>query len=239
MVDVGEDDRTPLGGDAPGKAAADRDAYALLDLLLDPHRRARDELVAFGIEQKGGARVDAEDVARADEQRLQQLLQLEVLQRDVGHRLNALEPVPHLPLRLEQARVLDCNARALRDEAQELGVEVARFARCDEQLSGRAVAELEFRDVRHRCVVLRSVRDAPVVVRGVHGDRARVDAEDLGDAGDELLEERVQLERRERGVRDRLQLPDSSAFAAPDRHAALIAELGEFRSSRPMAPLWP
>ena len=86
----------------------------------------------------------------------------------------------------------------------------------------------------HRCVVLRAVRDAAVVVRGVHGDRARVDAEDLGDAGDELLEERVQLERRERGVRDRLQLSDSPA--ASDRQR-LDRELRSSASSH--AALWP
>ena len=78
VVDVGEDDRPPIGGDAPGKATPDGDAHALLDLLLDPDRRPCDELVALGIEQKGGARVDLEDVPGPEQQCLEQLLELEV-----------------------------------------------------------------------------------------------------------------------------------------------------------------
>ena len=45
MVDVGDEDRDPLGGDPAGEALADRDPNALLDLLLDPLGRARDELL--------------------------------------------------------------------------------------------------------------------------------------------------------------------------------------------------
>jgi hypothetical protein len=44
LVDV-DHARPPLGRDPAGEALAERDADALLDLLLDPERRARDELV--------------------------------------------------------------------------------------------------------------------------------------------------------------------------------------------------
>ena len=69
MIDVGEDHRPLLRRDAAGEAAAERDAHTLLDLLLDPHGRLRDELVRFLVEQEDRARVDAEDLAGAEKQR--------------------------------------------------------------------------------------------------------------------------------------------------------------------------
>ncbi len=59
VVDVVEDHRLLLGGDPAREAAADRDADALLDLLLDPERGARDELVRLLVEEEDRARVDA------------------------------------------------------------------------------------------------------------------------------------------------------------------------------------
>ena len=116
VVDVGKDHRPPLGGDRPGESAADRDAHALLDLLLEPDRRARDELVPLRVEQEHGARVHSEDVPCAEQERLQQLLQLEMRERDVGDRLHRLEPRPRLLLRLEQPGVVDREGRAVGDE---------------------------------------------------------------------------------------------------------------------------
>ena len=46
----------------PAKPPPDRDADALLDLLLDAERRARDELVRLLVEQEDRARVDLEDL---------------------------------------------------------------------------------------------------------------------------------------------------------------------------------
>ena len=64
VVDVGEDDRPALGRDPAGEAAAERDPDALLDLLLDPSRRAGDELVRRLVEQQERARVAVERSSR-------------------------------------------------------------------------------------------------------------------------------------------------------------------------------
>ena len=82
-----------LRGDPAGEAAADRDPDALLDLLLDPDRRARDELVRLLVEQQDRARVDLEDLAGADEQRGEQLVELEMRQRGIRDRLQPREPI--------------------------------------------------------------------------------------------------------------------------------------------------
>ena len=82
MVDVGDDDRAPLGGHAAGEAAADGDADALLDLLLDPLRRAgAQHLVVVVVDEEERRRVAAEDLGDALEQ-----LGEEVVQREVGER---------------------------------------------------------------------------------------------------------------------------------------------------------
>ena len=84
VVDVVEDHRPLLGGDPSGEAAADRDADALLHLLLDPERRARDELVRVLVEQEDRARVDLEDLAGPLEQGVEQLVEPQVCERGVG-----------------------------------------------------------------------------------------------------------------------------------------------------------
>ena len=65
MVDVIEDHRPLVGGDATGEAPADRDPNALLHLLLDPERGPSDELVGALVEQQDRAGVDLEDLPRA------------------------------------------------------------------------------------------------------------------------------------------------------------------------------
>ena len=87
MVDVVEDHRPLLGGDPAGEAPADRDADALLDLLLDAERRARDELVRLLVEQEDRARVYLEDLAGAVEQGSEQLVEAQMRQRGVRDRL--------------------------------------------------------------------------------------------------------------------------------------------------------
>ena len=58
VVDMGEEDRSALRGDATGEAAADGDAHALLDLFFDSDGGPRDELVARFVEEQDGAGVD-------------------------------------------------------------------------------------------------------------------------------------------------------------------------------------
>ena len=88
VVDVGEDHRPPLGGDPAREALADRDPDALLDLLLDPDRGARDELVRLASSSSTRS-VAVEHRRASDEQRAQQLLELEVRERRIGQRLEA------------------------------------------------------------------------------------------------------------------------------------------------------
>ena len=76
VVDVVEDHRPLLGGDPACKAAAHRDTDALLYLLLDPERGARDELVRVLVEQENRAGVHFEDLPGPLEQRREQVVEL-------------------------------------------------------------------------------------------------------------------------------------------------------------------
>ena len=76
----------------PAKPSPDRDAHAALDLLLDPARRARDQLVAAAVEQQDRARVGVEDLADALEQLVEQRVEPEVRERDVGDLLQLEQP---------------------------------------------------------------------------------------------------------------------------------------------------
>ena len=87
VVDVVEHHRLLLRGDATGKAVADGDADALLDLLLDSECGAGDELVRVVVEQEDRARVDVEQLPRADEQRVEERIELEMRERGVRDRL--------------------------------------------------------------------------------------------------------------------------------------------------------
>ena len=89
MIDVVENDRSRVCCDPAGKAAAERDANALFDLLLDAAGRARDELVALLVEEQDRARVGGEHLARPIEQRVQQLLELQVTEGCVGQSLES------------------------------------------------------------------------------------------------------------------------------------------------------
>jgi hypothetical protein len=97
VVDVIEDDGPPVCGHASRKPAAERDANALLDLFFDPHRRPSNQLIRRRVEQQHRARVDAERLARAQEERRQERVELEV--RECGIR-QRLEPT-------QACRVLD------------------------------------------------------------------------------------------------------------------------------------
>ncbi len=73
-----------------------------------------------------------EDVSGADQERLQQLLELQMREGDVADRLRLFEPrLPRLPLRLEQLRMVDRHRGPVGDELQELRVEGVRRERRD------------------------------------------------------------------------------------------------------------
>jgi hypothetical protein len=84
VVDVVEDHRPLLGGDPTGEPTTDRNADALLYLLLDAERSPRDELVRVLVEQEDRARVDLEDLPGPVEQRIEQLVESQVRERGVG-----------------------------------------------------------------------------------------------------------------------------------------------------------
>jgi hypothetical protein len=68
MIDVIEDHRLPVRCYAARETTADWDTHALLDLLLDPDRCPRDELVRLLVKQQDSARVDVEDLPGAEKQ---------------------------------------------------------------------------------------------------------------------------------------------------------------------------
>ena len=91
VVDVVEDHRSPARRHPAGEAPPDRDPHALLDLLLDPNRRPRHQLVRLLVEQEHRARVRVEDRADPRQQHRKQLVELEVRQRRVDDGLEMLD----------------------------------------------------------------------------------------------------------------------------------------------------
>jgi hypothetical protein len=84
VVDVLDHDRRPLRGDPAGEAAPDRDPHAGLDLLLEPLRRPRDQLLAGVVQQEERRGVGVEDVADPDEQLVEQAPEGKQRERRVG-----------------------------------------------------------------------------------------------------------------------------------------------------------
>jgi hypothetical protein len=197
VVDVAENDRALLGRHPAGEAPPDRDANALLDLLLDPHRGTRDQLVRAFVEQQHGAGVGREDRADAGQQHLEQLLELEVGQRRVRDRLDVLEPLARGAFGRECAGVLDRERGAVGGELQELRVgrrELARPQRADVEDADRLPAD-EQRHAQERLDPLLAqdrVEDVRVVDvaendRALLGGHAAGEATPDGDA-DALLD---------------------------------------------------
>ena len=109
MIDVVEDHRPPFRCDAACETTADRDAHALLHLLLDPDRCPRDELVCLLVEQQDGARIDVEDLAGAEKERRQQSVKLEMRERRIRERL---EPSQTIGIRECPPASADCDRKA-------------------------------------------------------------------------------------------------------------------------------
>ena len=95
MVDVVDDDGAALRGDAAGEAASERDADALLDLLLDALGGAREEQVV--VQQQDRYGVDLEDLGDPAQQLLQELLLGQVRERRVRDPLQRVEHLPVAP----------------------------------------------------------------------------------------------------------------------------------------------
>ena len=93
VIDVVEDHRLPVRRDAAREATADRDPNTPLDLLLDPDRCPRDELVRLLVQQQDSARVDTEDLAGAKKERRQESVELQVRERRIRERLELSQTV--------------------------------------------------------------------------------------------------------------------------------------------------
>ncbi len=76
VIDVFDDNRAPLGGDPPREAEPEGDARPALDGFLEPARSPRHELVGRFVEQKERCGVAPQRVADADEQLVEQLVEL-------------------------------------------------------------------------------------------------------------------------------------------------------------------
>jgi hypothetical protein len=91
VVDVRQHHRPPLRRHPTREARAHRDPHPLLDLLLDPHRRPRDQLVRLLVQQQNRERIHLQNRPDPPQQLPQQILQLQMRQGGVGDRLELLE----------------------------------------------------------------------------------------------------------------------------------------------------
>lgn len=93
VVDVVDPDRTPLRRDPPGEPRSQRNPYPALHLLLDAARGARHERGGLAVEEQDGGGVRREDRGDPPQQLLEQVLEGEVGQRNVGELLQ----LPQMP----------------------------------------------------------------------------------------------------------------------------------------------
>ena len=75
MVDIGDEDRHPLGRDAAGKTAPDGNPDPLFHLLLEALGRAGHELVVLLVVEQDRHRVHAQRLSHSHEKLVQELLQ--------------------------------------------------------------------------------------------------------------------------------------------------------------------
>ena len=83
MVDVGHEDGDALRGDPPRETLAEGDPHALLDLLLDAAGGASDQLIGRCVVEEDRHRVDAQGLADAHEEFLEQGVEAELGERRV------------------------------------------------------------------------------------------------------------------------------------------------------------
>jgi hypothetical protein len=91
VIDVVENHGATLCRYPACESAPERDAHATLDLLLEADCRSRHEFTGFLIEQQHSTGIGIEHLARAQQERGKQLLEIQRRQRRVGERLQALQ----------------------------------------------------------------------------------------------------------------------------------------------------
>jgi hypothetical protein len=77
-------------GDTSGETGAERNPYALANLVLDATRRSGDEHLGFGIEHEHGSRVYVKNLAHPAKQLQEKVIDIKARQRDVGEGLQVL-----------------------------------------------------------------------------------------------------------------------------------------------------
>ena len=102
VVDVLDPDGVPLGRDATDEPSPDRDAKALPNLFLGTSAGRGDQFVGRLVEQQDRGGVDVEEFADPVKQFVQQVLEVQMRERDVGHCFDPLQP--HVASRLPDLR---------------------------------------------------------------------------------------------------------------------------------------
>src|SRR6202030_2764526 len=91
MVDVSHEDRHPLGGDSSSKALSEGDPDPTLDLLLDPLRGPRHQLLGVAVEEQDRRRVDAERLPHAGQELVEQGLEAKLRKSGIAEAIEVAD----------------------------------------------------------------------------------------------------------------------------------------------------
>jgi len=86
-----EDHGSPFGRYSTRETLPDRNAHAAAHFFLDAFRRRRDHFARRSVDEQYGRGVDLEDLSHSLQQRVEELVDLEVGERSVGDGLNPPE----------------------------------------------------------------------------------------------------------------------------------------------------
>ena len=86
VIDVIQDDRLPLGGDAARETPADRDPDALADFLLQAAGRGGDQLATRAVQQQHRGGIGIQDLPDPAQQRGEEVIGAQMGQRRIGNR---------------------------------------------------------------------------------------------------------------------------------------------------------
>jgi len=90
MVDIRQKHWSLFSGDAAREALSEWDPDTALNLLLNSHRTSCNQFLCLCLEQKDGTRVGAQDVSDPGQQHREQLIELEIREREIADRLKPL-----------------------------------------------------------------------------------------------------------------------------------------------------
>jgi hypothetical protein len=93
VIDVIQDDRPPLGGDAARETLADRNPDALADFLLQAASRSGDQLTARTVQQQHRGGIGIQDLPDPSQQRCEKVIGAQMGQRRIGNRPDVLQLV--------------------------------------------------------------------------------------------------------------------------------------------------